>query len=62
MTPEKLRQVEDRYERAFLNAESARRARNRVVLEALDAGWTHAQIAEATGLSRARVGQLAPKR
>jgi DNA-directed RNA polymerase specialized sigma24 family protein len=35
--------------------------RNELVRQALAEGWTHAQIAEATGLQRARIGQLASK-
>ena len=41
------------------SSEDARQERNRLVLEALQAGWTHARIAEATGLTRGRVGQIA---
>jgi hypothetical protein len=33
--------------------------RNQAVREAIAAGWTHAQIAQATGLTRTRVGQIA---
>lgn len=59
MTAEELRKAEARYQRVFLRAEEAREARNAAVQEALSAGWTHARIAEATGLTRGRVGQLA---
>lgn len=59
MTPEGLRKAEARYQRAFRRAEEAREARNAAVRAALDAGWTHARIAEATGLTRGRVGQIA---
>ncbi len=59
MTAEELRKAEARYQRAFARAEAAREERNRLVREALDAGWTHAQIAEATGLTRGRIGQIA---
>lgn len=59
MTANDLRKAEARYQRAFRRSEEAREERNRLVREALDAGWTHARIAGATGLTRGRVGQLA---
>ena len=59
MTAAELRKAEARYQRAFRRAEEAREERNRLVLDALEAGWTHARIAEATGLTRGRVGQIA---
>jgi DNA-binding NarL/FixJ family response regulator len=59
VTAQELRKAEARYQRASRRSEEAREERNRVVREALAEGWTHAQIAEATGMSRARVGQLA---
>jgi DNA-binding NarL/FixJ family response regulator len=58
MTPDELRKAEHRYKLAVLKSESAREERNRLVREALAEGWTHAQIAEATGLTRGRVGQI----
>jgi hypothetical protein len=59
MTAAELRKVEARYQRAFRRSEEARGERNRLVREALEAGWTHAQVAEATGLTRGRIGQIA---
>lgn len=59
MTAEELRKAEARFRRAFARSEELRRERNALILEALDAGWTHARIAEATGMTRSRVGQLA---
>lgn len=44
---------------AFRRSEAARETRNHAVREAVAAGWTHAQIADVTGLTRARVGQIA---
>jgi hypothetical protein len=58
-TAEELRDAEARYQRAFWRAESERSMRNGIVLQAISEGWTHAKIAEATGLTRARVGQIA---
>ena len=62
MTTEELRKAEARYQRAFRRSEAVREERNAVVHAALDANWTHAQIAEATGLTRSRVGQIALQR
>jgi hypothetical protein len=62
MTSDQLRSAEARYQRAFRASENAREDRNRAVREALDEGWTHAQIAQATGLTRSRVGQIAQAR
>jgi hypothetical protein len=59
MTAEELRQTEARYQRASRRYEEAREARNAAVRTALAEGWTHARIAEATGLTRGRIGQLA---
>jgi CRP-like cAMP-binding protein len=59
MTATELRKAEARYQRAVRRSEEAREARNAAVQAALDEGWTHARIAEATGLTRGRVGQIA---
>ena len=59
MTATELRQAEARYQRAFRRSEDVRAERNAAVHAALKDGWTHAQIAEATGLTRSRVGQIA---
>lgn len=59
MTADELRKAERAYQAAHQRAEAKRAERNAAVRRALAAGWTHAQIAEATGLTRARVGQLA---
>lgn len=61
MTADELRKAEARYQRAFARSEAAREARNALVREALTAGWTHAQVAQATGLTRGRVGQMAQR-
>jgi len=59
MSPDKLCQAERRYQRASRRAEEARKERNTLVHTAIAAGWTHAQIAAAMGLTRSRVGQIA---
>lgn len=62
MTAEELQEAEARYQRAFGRSEAEREARNHAVREAVEQGWTHAQIAAETGLTRARVGQIALSR
>ena len=59
VTTEDLRAAEDAYREIAERAEQAREYRNQTVRAALAAGWTHAKIAEATGLTRGRVGQIA---
>jgi hypothetical protein len=59
MTAVDLRNAEVAYRLAAADAEKARLERNRVVRQALQEGWTHADIARATGLTRGRVGQIA---
>lgn len=60
VTKRKLEQAEAAYRAAALRAEQNRLRRNALVGEAISEGWTHAQIADATGLARSRVSQLAP--
>ena len=59
MTVAELRKAEARYRRAFAHSESEREARNQTVRAAIAAGWSYSQIAAATGLTKARVGQIA---
>lgn len=59
MTPDDLRKAEARYQRALRHCEAERQARDALIREAIAAGWTHARISEATGLTRGRIGQLA---
>ena len=58
MTTKQLQKVEAAYRAASLRYEKAREDRNAAVRAAIAGGMTHAQIAEATGLSRGRVGQI----
>jgi hypothetical protein len=60
MTAKELQQAEARYQAASRRAETLRLERNRLVLEALAAGWTHAKISQVTGLSRGRISQIKP--
>jgi hypothetical protein len=62
MTADELRKAEARFQRAYRRSEQAREERNAAVRAAIEAGWSHARIAEATGLTRARVGQIALQR
>ena len=54
-----LRNMEQEYREARESVEESRKARREAVVDALDAGWTHAEIADAMGLSRGRIGQIA---
>lgn len=58
MTAAELRKAERAYQRAAARAELARYRRNAAVRAALDEGWTHQAISEATGLSRGRISQI----
>lgn len=58
MTAAELQQAEATYRAAFGRSEAARAERNAAVRRALADGWTHQQIADATGLTRARVSQV----
>ncbi len=59
MTSAELSKAQRAHERAASRAKVAQEARNALVLKAVAEGWTHAQIAEATGITRSRVGQIA---
>jgi DNA-directed RNA polymerase specialized sigma24 family protein len=59
VTADQLREAEAAFRAASLATEAALEQRTALLHRALDEGWTHAQIAEATGLSRGRVGQIA---
>ena len=61
MLPQDLIDAEAAHEAASRVADQAREVRNDLVRDALADGWTHARISEASGLSRARVGQIAVK-
>lgn len=57
-----LELAERDYREAVERAEELRRVRSEIVAQALSEGWTHARIAEATGLTRGRIGQIAQAR
>lgn len=59
LTPTDLAEAEARYQQASWRAEQARAKRNAAVGAAIAEGWSHAAIAQATGLTRSRVGQIA---
>lgn len=54
-----LELAERDFREAAERVEELREVRNDMVRTAIDQGWTHARIAQATGLTRGRVGQLA---
>lgn len=59
MTATELRKAEVAYQAASRRYKQATDARNAAIAKAVADGWTHAKIADATGLTRARVGQIA---
>lgn len=61
MDTKQLQRAEAAYRSAAQRAEQAREARNAAVRQAIADGMTHAEIARITGLTRARVGQLAER-
>src|SRR5262245_51047316 len=61
-TMQRLRRAQSAYQGAARRTESKREARNAAVREALAAGWSHAEVARVTGLSRGRIGQSAQRR
>lgn len=62
MIDDDLRKAEARYQRASRRAEEAREARNEAIQGAVAGGLTHARVAEITGLTRGRIGQIAEPR
>jgi plasmid maintenance system antidote protein VapI len=58
MLVQDLHRAESGYRIASLRAEARREHRDGLVREAVAAGWTHARVAEATGLTRGRVNQI----
>ena len=58
MTEADLAKAQRAHESAAKRYERTREVRNALVGEALAAGWTHAVIAQATGLSRGRISQI----
>lgn len=59
ITANQLQRAELAYRTSRERSEAARERRNAAVQRALEEGWTHAQIARATGLTRGRIGQIA---
>lgn len=59
---DELASAEENFRELTAKVEEARKRRNRIFRDAAASGWTHARIAEATGLTRTRVGQITPGR
>lgn len=59
MTVAELRRAAVKVSKLRLATTDAEAVRDAAILEAVAEGWTHAQISEATGLTRARIGQIA---
>ncbi len=62
VTDTRLREVEDLHKAISALNDTARRGRNAVFHQAIAQRWTYERIGQATGLSTARIGQLAPAR
>ena len=62
ITDARLREVEDLHKAVSALNDAARRGRNAVFRQAIAQRWTYERIGQATGLSTARIGQLAPAR
>ena len=54
----KLQEAEAAYKHAQAESERLRAVRNKALAAAANVGATHSEIAHATGLTRARIGQL----
>jgi len=61
-TDRDLRAATRKWQRALVQVEQRRQERDAVIRLALDNGWTHKRISEATGLTRGRIGQIAQRR
>lgn len=59
VTADQLREAQEAFEIAETARETARELRNQLVSEARREGWTQQQIADATGITRGRINQLA---
>ena len=59
MTADALRKATIAAQRAAEKAVAARNGRDFTIRAAIATGWTHAAVAEATGLTRGRVNQIA---
>lgn len=59
MTAAELVKAEAAYRAALGRSDAKRDARDALVRAAIAGDWTHARIAEATGLTRGRVNQIA---
>lgn len=58
ISEQELRDAEAAFRAASARADELRAGRNRLVRAALADGWTHARVARALGLTRARVHQI----
>jgi hypothetical protein len=62
MTADDLRKAEAATTAPSARSNAKRDARDELVRSAIAEGWTHARIAEATGLTRGRINQIARAR
>lgn len=59
VSADQLREAQEAFEAAEATREQTRERRNQLVSEARNEGWTQQQIADATGITRGRINQLA---
>jgi hypothetical protein len=62
LTDEHLQEIESIRTAISEVQDAVTRARTRAVGRAVNLRWTYERIGKATGLSKARIGQLAPRR
>jgi DNA-directed RNA polymerase specialized sigma24 family protein len=56
---ETLQKLQEAHERAAAAFKQTREERDAAILAAIEADWSYSRIAEATGLNRSRIGQIA---
>lgn len=59
MTVEDLRRIQSMLDKSARKTQMLRDCRDAVVRDSIEEGMSHSEIAEATGLSRGRIGQIA---
>lgn len=59
MTAAELQSAQRAVERTASRYKAITDKRDQAIRQAIADGWTHARIAQATGLARSRVGQIA---
>ncbi len=58
ITADDIRRVDTAWKTAAADATEKSKERKRVIRQALQEGWTHAQVAAVLGVTRGRIGQI----